>query len=250
MSKLKCKNGFSLMEVIIITAVISLLAVGIITSSLEFNKIQSQNSQKAMAIELRDEIKKTIVDQAGWFYTYNDTTSNSGSMFGCLRTGTTCAAAQNAAPNIPNHDFSVFTVTNTLFRGNYDPIANPTQGFRNDGSVCDTFVAPPAPATSNCMFRFTFQWSADCSGAQTPPCTNPRIKVAIRFIHNPPGNNVIISNSMADLTAIVDSLTANNTNINSIGQIFYRDSAFDINDKDKICAAYGPGGFYDPTTKK
>ena len=233
MNRLKKNNGLSMVEVLILVGLISVISAGVITVAQQFIRMQSQNNQKMMAVELRDELKKTISDQAAWNKTISDLSLNpDGSVhFDCIRNSTDCSSVASA---VPIYDFIPKTATDTVYKNTYNPIANPNQGFSTDGTVCNTFAPSTVVATTNCAFRFTFKWAPDCTGFALGTCIDPRVIVSISFSHNPVPGIIIIPSGTTDP--------------NSISKVFMRGLEFDNLTLQSICYAYGPGSSYNPLT--
>lgn len=161
----KNERGFGLIEVIIVAAIISIIALGIGTMISDMFAAQQKTSQVGNLNSIRARLIETLNSPAHWTETINHTSNDTS--LGCLREGTAaCATGFSSAFNI------VETGPTVLF-----PAATATAGFRLDGTTCNTFsTVTPDPL---CPFRWDITWVATCTGAGT--CKTPDIQVLGAF---------------------------------------------------------------------
>lgn len=101
----------------------------------------------------------------------------------CLRTGGNCAG-------VNNQPFTPLMRNGQPYMG-YRPTAFATHGFRRDGTLCNTYVAPPGAASRDCHIRVNFTWSAICPAGA---CPQPEVDLAMTFqVNFPPQTTNVIN---------------------------------------------------------
>lgn len=160
------QRGFGLIEVIIVAAIISIIALGIGTMISDMFAAQQKTSQVGNLNSIRARLIETLNSPAHWTATMNHA-SNDGSL-ACLREGTGNCATAFTAP------FNVVETGGVLY-----PSATATAGFRLDGTNCNTFsTVAPDPT---CPFRWDISWVATCTGAAN--CKTPDIQIIGNFVY-------------------------------------------------------------------
>lgn len=167
MKVIKNQLGFGLVEVIIVAAIVSIIALGIGTMISDMFSAQQKASQVGNLNTLRARIIETLNSPSHWEATIADA-SNDASL-GCLR---------DATANCDTGFTSGFNVVQAGPVMLY-PSATPTAGFRFDGTNCNTFsTATPDPT---CPFRWTITWEATCPGSAN--CKTPDINIVADFLY-------------------------------------------------------------------
>lgn len=164
MKVIKNERGFGLIEVIIVAAIISIIALGIGTMISDMFAAQQKTSQVGNLNSIRSRLIETLNSPAHWTATMNHS-SNDASL-GCLRVATANCATAFTSP------FNVVETGGVLYSS-----ATATAGFRLDGTTCNTFsTAAPDPT---CPFRWNISWVATCTGAAN--CKTPDIQIIGQF---------------------------------------------------------------------
>lgn len=167
--EIRDSRGFGLIEVIVVVAIISIVALGIATMMQDMFSQQQRAAQKGTLNSTRARLLETLQSPTGWAATVAHTSNDSA--LACMRVGNTCAHGTTGA-------FNIVDSTNTVIY----PSATATAGFRPDGSNCNTFSAGTPDPT--CPFRWSFVWTASCpSGSGT--CPAPDVHIVGTFAYAP-----------------------------------------------------------------
>jgi len=166
MKVIKDERGFGLIEVIIVAAIISIIALGIGTMISDMFAAQQKTSQVGSLNSIRSRLIETLNSPNHWQATV-DHTSNTASL-GCLRDGTgDCTTGTTGLINIIETGPTVVYNSGTA-----------TAGYRLDGTTCNTFsTSSPDPT---CPFRWEISWTATCTSG---PCKTPDIDVEGQFLY-------------------------------------------------------------------
>jgi prepilin-type N-terminal cleavage/methylation domain-containing protein len=167
MKVIKSERGFGLIEVIIVAAIVSIIALGIGTMISDMFSAQQKTSQVGSLNSIRARIIETLNSPAHWTATINDASNDA--FLDCLR-----AATANCATGFS----SVFNIVQAGPVSIY-PAATATAGFRFDGQPCNTFsTATPDPT---CPFRWNVTWEATCTGSAN--CKTPDVRIRGDFVY-------------------------------------------------------------------
>ncbi len=162
----KRQAGFGLIEVIVVVAIISIIALGITTMMQDMFTQQQRASQKGTLNSTRARLIEMLQNPTSWAATVAHSSNNSA--LTCLRTGGACS-------NGTTVDFNVIDGTGTSFY----PSATATAGFRPDGTTCNTFSTATPDRT--CPFRWAFRATFTCPGGGTTTCPSPDIRIEAPF---------------------------------------------------------------------
>lgn len=222
------------------TAVMTMVAVGVLQLSHDLFKHQSRNNNIMSLMTLKTSIESLLADPAIWQASINHNLNNMPSM-NCLRQGTDCTA--QAAPSV-NPIYGI-AATNGSVLFNFTP---PGKGFDTRGKPCTTFSETGNDA---CPFTYNLRWEPRCIGG-VGGCRNPTVRIIGTLKYrpktqtlgplNPKNYNVdffrysnegSISGTCASINGAFDPTTHNCTLPASISQ---------------VCSALG--GTYNATTGK
>lgn len=166
MRALKSERGFGLIEVIVVAAIISIIALGIGTMISDMFAAQQKTSQVGNLNSIRARLIETLNSPAHWAETVNHTSNTTA--LGCLRVATANCVTGFSAP------FNVIETGPTVVYSS----ATATAGFRLDGTTCNTFsTTSPDPS---CPFRWDIQWTATCTAGN---CKQPDIRIQGNFLY-------------------------------------------------------------------
>lgn len=153
----RSERGFGLVEVMIVAAIVSILALGMSTMFSDLFRIQNKVSATTSIETFRTNLIRNIQDSAAWRATVNADAANSLQM-DCLKSSTACTA--NTPYNVTLRDPAGNVIYDARTAAN---------GFRKDGVLCATYPS------GECPFSYTLTWTALCDGAAT--CINPTVVV-------------------------------------------------------------------------
>lgn len=159
------QRGFGLIEVIIATAIISVLALGITTLITDMFRMQKKSSAVASITQMRTSIISAVQNGEAWAVTAADAATATGNPeMTCMIVGATLDCNEAAAPgyalNLKDPQ------NNEVF---YARAA--TRGFQSNGTLCTGFPS------EGCPFSWNLTWIPTCPGAATA-CMTPTITVA------------------------------------------------------------------------
>lgn len=166
-------RGFGLIEVIVVVAIISIVALGIATMMQDMFSQQQKASQRGMLNSTRTRLLETLQSPTGWAAMVANSANDAS--LACMRVGNTCAHGTTGAFNIVDSSGTVVY-----------PSATATAGYRPDGTTCNTFsTSTPDPS---CPFRWAFVWTASCpSGSGS--CPAPDVHITGTFSYSPGPNS-------------------------------------------------------------
>lgn len=157
--------GVSLVELMIVTAIIGIVAIGMSDLFIEMSLLQSKVEQGAAFTEVRNEITRTIKSPQGWAATVAD----AGNVeMACLRANTPCVSLVAGA-----RDWNPLILSRAPGSVVFDGTSG-TAGFNTRGVACNTFDADVPDA--NCPLSYELEWSAVCPEGQDS-CVGPTIEV-------------------------------------------------------------------------
>lgn len=167
-SVIRDSRGFGLIEVIVVVAIISIVALGIATMMQDMFSQQQRAAQKGTLNSTRARLIEALQSPSSWAATVAHADNNASLV--CLRAGNTCT--HNTTVN-----FNVADASGAIIY----PSATATAGFRPDGTNCNTFsTATPDPT---CPFRWALSATLTCpSGSGT--CPSPDIRILGPFTYS------------------------------------------------------------------
>lgn len=158
-------RGFGLIEVIVVVAIISIVALGIATMMQDMFSQQQKAAQRGTLNSTRARLIETLQNPTSWAATVAHADNNS--YLACLRTGGTCNNNQTSGFNIVDSSGTVIY-----------PSPTATAGFRPDGTNCNSYsTGTPDPA---CPFRWVVTWQGFCPGGNST-CQSPDIQITGTF---------------------------------------------------------------------
>lgn len=163
--KVRNRQGFSVVEVMVVLGIMSVIAYYGMTPLLSFMKTQKTVDVKLTLSQIRENIRSTILNGKAW-----QKTIAVNSQMSCISTGTTCSA------------FTTGTYFLNLRDGNDTLLINsstPTAGFTDAGSPCNAWSASGNPA---CPIRIRLRWTAVCMNTS---CIHPQVLISGRFEYSP-----------------------------------------------------------------
>lgn len=165
------QRGFGLIEVIVVVAIISIVALGIATMMQDMFSQQQRAAQKGTLNTTRQRLVEMLQSPTSWAATVAHTSNDSS--LACMRVGNVCTHNTTVSFNVVDAGGTVFY-----------PSATASAGFRPDGTTCNTFsTTTPDPS---CPFRWAFQATLTCpSGAGT--CPSPDIRIQAPFQYSSDG---------------------------------------------------------------
>lgn len=162
---LKQKKGTSLVEVMIATSIIAILALGVTTLLLSVGTSSHDVAVRSSLESISASLLSAVTNQDAW-----DRTKANNSLMSCARTfPSTCPANTSGVISLFNSEGVQLT----------DP-GNTQLGFRTDGSLCQTF------GSDGCIYRAEITWYILCTTPQS--CQFPDEKFQIRFTYGGPEN--------------------------------------------------------------
>lgn len=171
--------GVSLVELMIVTAIIGIVAIGMSDLFIEMSLLQSKVEQGAAFTEVRNQISQAVRSPPisavpvgvipAWDRTVQDAARNPE--MACLRDNTPCVSL-DAGVRRWNRLTLVDSGGVVIFDGHDD-----TAGFNTRGVACNTFNTGAPDA--NCPLSYDLRWSATCadSGGVADACVSPNIEV-------------------------------------------------------------------------
>lgn len=165
-SGLRGESGFGLVEVMIVAAVISIIALGMSTLFTDMFSMQSKSNQQSSYTNVRQRLLQTIQNTEAWARTTGDGALNPE--MACIRGNTPCAVDVNGYP------LTLIESDGTVAFSEHYTDGNRRHGFNNSGALCLTFDAT-AP-NANCALSYDLRWYPICPGAALS-CANPSIQV-------------------------------------------------------------------------
>ncbi len=162
----KSQRGFGLVEVMIATAIISVLAIGITTLITDMFRMQKKASAVASVTQMRATIISAIQNGEAWSRTAADAADATGNPeMTCMIIGATTNCS-HSSPATLGYDLNL-----------KDPQGNPvfysgvaTNGFQANGSPCTTYPS------DGCPFSWDLKWVPSCPTPATS-CMTPTINV-------------------------------------------------------------------------
>lgn len=151
------ERGFSLIEILIATSVLGMLAMGVITTFQQLAKQQFRSNMAAQSDVFRRNMIAHLQNEQAWQRTMNDAANTS---MACLRNSTSCTGAGGP--------FRLRDSQNGMV---YDAMTSPTAGLTADGRPCNTFNA--VDGDDVCLLRMELSWTPICSGT----CMSPQVQV-------------------------------------------------------------------------
>lgn len=167
-------QGYSLMELIVVVAIVGLMGLGTTTLVTNMLKLNKKTLVKNNLINVRELIEANLKNDTAWGFTYcmgNDPSAGGAPCGAVAPNNLNCLYEGD---NIPcNHD-ELFT-NPVIYNRNGDIIYDPSDaaaGFSLESQPCNSFGTPD----DNCPFRYDIDIRLTCPGAQTT-CLKPDIGV-------------------------------------------------------------------------
>lgn len=165
------KNGFSLIEVLIITSLLGLISLGILSHLENSWRQQKRQMLKYELSVVKGQIEGYISDPVLWTAIMNDSHNSSGN-FSCLQTASDCSSQTSPAVN---PIYGIVDVKGTVIYNlspggfGFDHQGNPCNGFSNSGN-------------DKCPFSYSLRWEPLCT---SNPCINPNLHITGTLLYKP-----------------------------------------------------------------
>ncbi len=163
-------RGFGLIEVMIVAAVISIIALGMSTLFTDMFNMQSKVTQQGSYSAVRQRLIQAINDTESWTNTLA-APENALDMT-CINNNTACTSISGGVPQW--YPLTLMNSDNTIAFSEQANVGGNENGFDNAGVLCTTFNA--AAPVANCALSYDLQWHPVCQGAATT-CVSPAIQV-------------------------------------------------------------------------
>ncbi len=168
----KTSKGFSLVEVLVSTAMMSILGLGAVSISSLSNQSSLQLKTVRIVISARAQIEAAMKSPAAW-----RETTNRNANFNCMTTTPGCSLS----PTPDGFYNFVLYDSQGAQKLTYDA-TDPTSRISGQGGQCPVGTADPS---LDCPFKFQAQWRPNC---QTYPCLAPTIEIQINLIADFPSS--------------------------------------------------------------
>lgn len=158
MTKFKT-SGFSLIEVLVSTAIASIVMLGSSTLMLQLNHSEKEHEKMFYLLSLRQELQNKLVSNSGW-----NSIISLNPEINCIQNPSTCNNTNLLKPlKIPMRNITLDSSQNTL-------------GMSPTGEICNSFDV--TNGNNNCPYGVNIDWMTTC---QDSVCKNPQPKVVISF---------------------------------------------------------------------
>ncbi|MBL7543226.1 MAG: prepilin-type N-terminal cleavage/methylation domain-containing protein [Bdellovibrionaceae bacterium] len=165
-SRLKKQKGFSLIEVMIATAMLSIAGLSMVGLLQLANQDSLQLRATRVALTARVQIEAALKNPASWRQTVAQNTS-----FACVNTPPGCSLG---VVNGGYHNFVLYGI-GVGEKVTFDA-SDTTTRYNIQGGACPTGTPNPDP---QCPIKFMARWKPLC---QTYPCLNPTLDVKISLV--------------------------------------------------------------------
>lgn len=162
-------DGFGLVEVMIVAAVISIIALGMSTLFTDMFSMQSKVTQQGSYANVRQRLIQAVQDTESWAQTLADGTNV---QLACVQANTPCVSILGGVPQWYN--LTLRYSDNTIAFSEHANVGGNENGFDSSGVLCTTFNA--ATPNAVCALSYDLQWHAVCPGAAAT-CVAPAIQV-------------------------------------------------------------------------
>lgn len=161
----------SLIEVLVASGLMALVAAGLIGTITSMNKEQNNQIRQSTLRELKTRFQFLITDQNSW----NRTIQNNPNM-ACIRLKAACP--------VGIFDLNLYDSGGAIYF-TPPPFATPlpgagSPGFSDKGTICNVFNGNAGAGVVSCPITFKVVWEPVCSVA----CKNPLVKVTVRMMYN------------------------------------------------------------------
>lgn len=163
------ERGFGLIEVMIVAAVISIIALGMSTLFSDIFSMQSKATQQGSYTNVRQRLLQAVQDTDSWARTVADGTNT---QLACVLANTACTSLVGGVPQW--YPLTLRYSDNTIAFSEHVNAGGNEHGFDSTGTLCTTFNAATPIAT--CALSYNLQWHAICPGAAAT-CVSPAIQV-------------------------------------------------------------------------
>lgn len=179
LKKLGTKSGFGLVEVLIASGLMALVAAGLVSVVTTMNKEQSNQFRTASLRELKTRFQFLITDQNAW----NQTLQNNASM-SCLLNKTSCI--QGVYDLFLREPAGAIAFSPQPF-ATANPLYVSSPGYADKGTPCTTFNGNIGAGVDSCPISYKVVWEPMCP--VTGMCINPLVRVTVRMLYNPSMNS-------------------------------------------------------------
>ncbi len=195
----KSSKGFSLVEVLIALAILTVFSLGILEMYKASLSFKTQGVTKLQVNQIRSKLVSCIQNNAAWAQTI---AYAGNAVLNCLKNGgASCNSASNGPIQVMDAGSTATGATACLT--NSVPGANPAfydtfndnHGFTKDGVLCDASVSP------DCLFKPKIIWRAiPCAFGI---CPNPTSAVDISFTFFPGRNDANFAVNLASYSQTI-----------------------------------------------
>lgn len=209
LNKLKNKAGFSLVEIMIASGLMALVASGLVSVVTAMNKEQNNQFRTAALRELKTRFQFLITDQNAWAMTLQKN-GTAGLSMECLVKKTACTAG--GIYDLKLYDPAGVLAFDPLPFATASPSYAPAAGFADKGSPCTTFNGNAGAGVDSCPISYKVVWEPICPSSGV--CINPLVRVTVRLVFNPgpTSSNLVLSTGAVPPTASwTDDSVASNT---------------------------------------
>lgn len=171
------KSGISIVEILIALGLVGIMAAAFTSMFMNSERQQGQMNLKFQADLIRKNLTVALNTQASWQNTIATAANNraSGPALDCLVNSTPCTnnGTDLAAGGTALTNMAIKEIRDNGPAGGqiaYD-LNSAGAGFTSQGTVCNTFIAPPAVGNDACPLKFNITWTAMCGAS----CVRPQV---------------------------------------------------------------------------
>lgn len=217
---IKDKRGFSFVEVMFVSVIISVSALTLAIFTNSATEIDKKFKTRSSLLQVRSELVSYLSKQDMWALTVAGADATHNPELMCIRNSTACAAGSFPL-TLLRKDGGVLINT-----------ANPSAGFTRDGVPCSTYGIGD-PASNACAFRYEVMWTPICpsSGA----CVRPQVTIKIGLESTSTDMSMSMSAMNVQMDMLIDqppampALVRNQTKVTNSQIIYPSESSIVIN---------------------